>query len=257
MVINGLLSEERLLDALTRTLGLKAKLGFHRKSIDEMFLPKEDAMARIGEEDNKKIYDEITDKSITLVREEEGILPISTERFKRILIVDVAGEKGGFGAMLGGGNKASDKLAEELRAKGFEVKKFVNALDKMKDLPAEEMKAAVANVYAQKAPISGLTDYYDLIINVADVNPGTVQRPVWPASKGTSDIPFYVHEVPTIFISVQCPYHLADVPQVKTYINTYDSNDRCMEILADKLVGKTEFTGVSKIDVFCGNLTDL
>lgn len=84
-----------------------------------------------------------------------------------------------------------------------------------------------------------------------------MQRPVWPASKGTPDIPFYVHEVPTIFISVQCPYHLADVPQVKTYINTYDSNDRCMEILADKLVGKTEFTGVSKIDVFCGNLTDL
>ena len=253
---NGLLSEERLNDAITRTLGLKAKIGLHKKTIDEMFLPKEEAMARIGEPHNVKLYDEVTDKSITLVKEEEGVLPISPEKFKRVLIVDIKGEEGGFGAMLGGGFKASDKLLEVLKEKGYQVEKFISPIDRIKELPPTEMKAAVANVYAQKAPIKGLTDNYDLIINVVDVNPGTVQRPVWPASKGTPDIPFYVHEVPTIVISVQCPYHLADIPQAKTYINTYDSNDRCMEILAEKLEGNSEFKGVSKIDVFCGNLLD-
>ncbi|HFM7441346.1 TPA: beta-hexosaminidase, partial [Enterococcus faecium] len=84
------------------------------------------------------------------------------------------------------------------------------------------------------------------------VNPGTVQRIVWPASKGTPDIPFYIHEIPTIFVSVQCPFHLADVPQVKTYINTYDGKQETLEILVDKLMGLSEFKGVSPIDAYCG-----
>ena len=83
-------------------------------------------------------------------------------------------------------------------------------------------------------------DKYDLIINVADVIPNTDQRIQWPASKGTPDIPFYVNEVPTIFVSVKCPFHLADVPQVKTYINTYDDSDITLEALVQKLVGKSE-----------------
>ena len=74
----------------------------------------------------------------------------------------------------------------------------------------------------------------------------------WPPSKGTPDIPFYVNEIPTIFISVKCPFHLADVPQVKTYINTYDDNQQTLEALVEKLVGNTEFKGISPVDAFCG-----
>jgi beta-N-acetylhexosaminidase len=120
-------------------------------------------------------------------------------------------------------------------------------------LPEEERMAAIANVYAQKRPITDLTEHYDLIINIANVNHGgTVQRIVWPASKGTPDIPFYIHELPTIFISVQYPYHLADVPQVKTYINTYDSKKQTLELLVEKLMGRSEFNGESPVDAYCG-----
>ena len=110
------------------------------------------------------------------------------------------------------------------------------------------------NVYAQKRPISDLTDNYDLIINVANVAPNTHQRIEWPASKGTPDIPFYVNEVPTIFVSIQCPFHLADVPQVKTYINAYDGKESTLKALVEKMVGRSEFTGVSPVDAFCGLL---
>ena len=119
-------------------------------------------------------------------------------------------------------------------------------------LPPEERMAATANVYAQKRPITDLTDNYDLIINLASVNPNTDQRIHWPASKGTPDIPFYVNEVPTIFISLQCPFHLADVPQVKTYINAYDNKDVTFTALVDKMLGRSEFKGVSPVDAFCG-----
>lgn len=87
---------------------------------------------------------------------------------------------------------------------------------------------------------------------MANVNPSTVQRIVWPASKGTPDIPFYIHELPTIFVSVQCPYHLIDVPQVQTYINTYDGKEETLESLVSKLMGESKFKGVSPVDAFCG-----
>ena len=119
-------------------------------------------------------------------------------------------------------------------------------------LPKEDMGAALGNVYAGKRPIAELTSKYDLIINLADVGASVDQRLQWPPSKGTPDIPFYVNEIPTIFVSVQCPFHLADVPQVKTYINTYDSKDYTLKALVDKMMGRSEFKGVSPVDAFCG-----
>ena len=87
---------------------------------------------------------------------------------------------------------------------------------------------------------------------MAKVVPNPDQRIQWPASKGTPDIPFYIHEVPTIFVSVNSPFHLADVPQVQTYINCYDDQQDTLEALVDKMLGRSEFKGQSPVDAFCG-----
>ena len=147
---------------------------------------------------------------------------------------------------------AIEILKELLEAKGFDVEIWESQVEKAMKLPKEEMAKALANVYAGKRPIAELTSKYDLIINVANVNPSVDQRLQWPPSKGTPDIPFYVNEIPTIFVSVKCPFHLADVPQVKTYINTYDDNEQTLEALVEKLVGNSEFKGISPVDAFCG-----
>ncbi|HAQ3933838.1 TPA: beta-hexosaminidase, partial [Enterococcus faecium] len=44
----GIISEERLRDALRRILGLKAKLGLHKKEKNKILLPKQEAMEKIG-----------------------------------------------------------------------------------------------------------------------------------------------------------------------------------------------------------------
>lgn len=250
---NGVITEDRLQEALTRILGTKAALGLHKKIKTEIMPPKEEALAKIGLPENKKIAEEVADKAITLVKNNEDIFPISPAKQKRVLLVDIKGVEDGFGALIGGGGpKPSEMLKERLEAEGFEVSIWESAMDKIMKLPEEEMKAAIANVYAQKRPISELTDNYDLIINLAVVNPNTDQRIQWPASKGTPDIPFYVQEVPTIFISLLSPFHLADVPQVQTYINTYDSKDFTVDVLVEKMLGRSEFVGVSPVDAFCG-----
>ena len=250
---NGIITDERLNEALTRILGTKAALGLHKKAKTEIMQPKEEAMAKIGLPENKAIAAEVADKGIVLVKNTQDIFPISPENHKRVLLVDVKGTEGGFGALIGGqGPKPSQIMKEMLEKEGFEVSIWESPADKIMKLPPEERMAAIGNIYAQKRPITDLTDNYDLIINLASVNPNTDQRIQWPASKGTPDIPFYVNEVPTIFISVQCPFHLADVPQVKTYINAYDNKDFTLSSLVDKMLGRSEFVGVSPVDAFCG-----
>ncbi|HEY4549273.1 MAG TPA: glycoside hydrolase family 3 N-terminal domain-containing protein, partial [Bacillus sp. (in: firmicutes)] len=239
----GIITEERLQEALERILGLKASLGLHKKAKTQILPPREEALAKIGLPENKALFKEVADRAITLVKDKQDIWPVTPEKYKRVLLVDVKGVQGGFGAMLGGKEKVVDIMKELLEAQGFEVTVWESTEEKIMKLPEEERAAAIANVYAQKRPITELTEHYDLIINLANVNPGTVQRIVWPASKGTPDIPFYIHEVPTIFVSVQYPYHLADVPQVKTYINVYDSRKQSLEVLVDKLMGRSEFKG--------------
>src|SRR5699024_8000685 len=122
----------------------------------------------------------------------KDLFPVTPERYKRILLVPVSGLKGGFGAMIAGNKpKAHDHLKALLEERGHEVSIWESSEDKIMKLPEEERGAAIANVYAQKQPISNLTDNYDLIINVGDVNSGgTIQRTIWPAPKGTPDSPF-------------------------------------------------------------------
>ena len=66
------------------------------------------------------------------------------------------------------------------------------------------------------------------------------------------NVPRYVCSIPTIFVSTENPYHLLDVPMVKTYINTYGVNEFTLPCLVDKLMGRSAFSGVSPVDPFCG-----
>lgn len=251
---NRIVTEERLEAALTRILGLKASLGLHKKAKTEIMMPKEEAMKQIGRPENVALFKEVADRAITLVKDKQDIWPVTPEKYKRVLLVNVKGSESAFGKLISGGKaKPVEILRDELVAKGFEVEIYESPMDKVFKLPEEEQMKHIMNAYAAKRPIKELTDKYDLIINVANVAMGdVVQRMVWNALKGTPDIPFYVHEVPTIFVSVNSPFHLADVPQVKTYINAYDGRKGTIEALVEKMMGQSEFKGIDPVDAYCG-----
>lgn len=250
---NGALTRERLDEAVTRTLGLKARIGLHKKAKEEILEPKEQALAKIKLPENLAVAEELSDRAVTLVKDtDDGVLPISPEKHKRVLIVPISGPKNPMAH--GKGPKGSELLAEKMRERGYEVELYESLTDKQSRMTDEEFAKVVVGAYAGKAPISAMTDKYDLVISAAQVN-GLMQpteRVYWPASKGTPDIPWYVHELPTVFVSFACPYHLADVPQVKTFVNAYDGYEHTVTAVLDKLEGKSEFQGTPSTDVFCG-----
>ena len=50
-------------------------------------------------------------------------------------------------------------------------------------------------------------------------------------------------ELPVVGISVNKPTMLADCPMLRTYINTYDSNDDTMDALVEALLTKNHLSG--------------
>lgn len=250
---DGRLTRERLDEAVTRTLGLKARIGLHKLAKEEILEPKDQAMAKIKLPENVAVAERLSDRAVTLVKDtDDGVLPISPDKHKRVLVVPISGPKNPMAH--GKGPKGSELLADKLRERGYEVDLYESLTDKQSRMTDEEFAKAVVGAYAGKAPISAMTDKYDLVISAAQVN-GLMQpteRVYWPASKGTPDIPWYVHELPTVFVSFACPYHLADVPQVKTFVNAYDGYEHTVTAVLDKLEGKSEFQGTPSTDVYCG-----
>ena len=250
-VQRGIISNERLNEATYRILATKACMNLHKLKKTERVVPKTE-LEKIGCSEFRKISDEVSDKGITLVKNLDNVLPLNPQKHKRILLVPQASENP-FAMFMPKRKTPFESLKELLEKEGFEVTVYQSVIERAKSLPPAEAAKSIFNVYANKTPVSNITDNYDVIIQVAHViDHGTVQRINWSLSKGTPDIPWYVHELPTIFVSLFCPFHLADVPQVKTYINCYDKNDNTLAALVNKLVGKSQFTGRSTVDAFCG-----
>ena len=260
----GVLTEERLRDALRRILALKAVVGLDQFTLDKF--PAKEGLAQIGKPEYKEITKEVADKSITLVKHTEDIFPVTPEKYKRILLVPIGPNPNPSlvrAGMVADGSKLKKQLMEKLQAKGFTVEEYIDPVAKMvkmlETLPADQDPIKLLNkgnkgAYGNKQKVSSLTDNYDLVICFANVSSTmrTTQRLEWAISKGGWDNPWYVNEIPTIFASFNCPFHLVDVPQIKNFINCYDANEATVDAFLEKITGESDFTGVSPVDAFCG-----
>ncbi len=254
----GIISEARMVEALTRILGLKASKGMHKMSAEELCGTDEALAAALRNPEFKAVAPAISKDCLTLVKyKDEGVLPLSPEKTKRVMIVQVKGAEGPMAALaamaMGGGpgkRTPAEKLRDRLIEKGFDAFIYVSPLEKiLADVKAG--KPFNLNIYfAGKNAISEFTAGQDLVITLFNVANG---HPAFGMSKGGGEIPWYVHEIPVVGISVNKPTMLADAPMLRTYINAYDSNDDTMDALVDALLaGPEAFKGTDPIDSHCG-----
>jgi beta-N-acetylhexosaminidase len=255
---NGVISEERMVEALTRILGLKAAKGMHKKSVEELTATDEALAAALQNPEFKAIAPAISKDCLTLVKyKDEGVLPLNPEKTKRVMIVPIKGLPNPMMALaamaMGGGapkKTPAEKLRDRLIEKGFDAYIYESPIDKIQKMIAAGEKPSLNLYFAGKHAIADFTAENDLVISLFDVAGG---HPSFGLSKGGGEIPWYVHELPVVGISVNKPTMLADVPMLRTYINTYDSNDDTMDALVDALVsGPEAFKGSDPIDSFCG-----
>ena len=255
---NGVISEDRMTEALTRILGLKAAKGMHKKSVEELTGTDEALVAALQNPEFKAVAPAISKDCLTLVKyKDEGVLPLSPEKTKRVMIVHIKGVPNPMMALaalaMGGGapkKTPAEKLRDRLIEKGFDAYIYESPIEKIQKMVAAGEKPSLNLYFAGKHAIADFTSENDLVISLLDVANG---HPSFGLSKGGGEIPWYVHELPVVGISVNKPTMLADVPMLRTYINTYDSNDDTMDALVDALLtGPEAFKGSDPIDSFCG-----
>ncbi|MBC5995408.1 glycosyl hydrolase family 3 [Romboutsia ilealis] len=238
---NGVLTEERLNEAVTRVLAFKAMLKLHTKKANGTLVPKEEGLSVIGCDEHKEVAKDIADKAITLVKNTKNQLPITPETHKRIMLYTV--DNSGFAPNKVDKAALKDRVKAKLEAQGFEVTLF----DPAAGLNGKQLLAMT--------PIKEFVDSFDavmLFVNVGGFSQSNVRRISWAMPMGP-DIPWYVTELPTVCVSVFNPFHLIDVPMVPTYINAYTDNDATLDLVIEKIMGKSEFKGVSSVDAFCSS----
>jgi len=220
---NGIITEERMTDALRRILGLKAKLNLPQKKEENHLQKDKSELDIIGSEEHLQMRADAADKGITLVKDTHNNLPISPETHKRIRLYFLEGEKGG---ILGSDSTVLTNIVEELESRGYEV-----------------------TVNDGSTRVKGSTLKYreevDLALEVADIIGYGAQnnyRIQWGTAM-SNEVPWFVYEVPTVFVSLNFTTHLHDATMVKTYVNAYHDNIENIKQFIDKLEGKSEFKG--------------
>lgn len=228
---NGILSEKRLLDANRRILALKAALKLHEKKATGTLVPSEDSLEVLKSKQHIEWAKELADRSITLVKDTQKLLPIDAERYPKVLL-EIMGD-------FPSNERVLKQVKEELEKKKFQV--FV--------YEKENFEVGVDNVKTFK-------EKYDLVIyigNVENASNQTTNRLNWYTFWGQgNNVPWFANEIPVLFISVANPYHLLDVPMIKTYINCYSNNEFVIESVVNKITGNSEFKGKNPVDPFCG-----
>lgn len=231
----GILSEERLDEALTRILAAKASMKLHEKQKNGTLAPNRDDLSIIGCEEHKKWAKECADKSVTLVKDTQNLLPISPKTHKRVLF-EIMGK-------CPSEERVAKRFIEDMEKEGFEMIRYEEEVFDF----SKPMRFETVNEFRSK---------YDLVIyigNVENASNKTTNRLNFHAPFGAgNNIPWFVEVVPTMFISLQNPYHLLDVPMIKTYINAYSNHDMMIDTVVEKILGKTPFEGKNPVDPFCG-----
>lgn len=242
---SGVITEERLQDAVLRILALKASLGLHNTPREDL-VPTPEALAVIGSAEHHAIAAEIADKTVTLVKDTQGNLPLTPSTHKRIRLYGVSGQADFTGT---DPNGFLEIARDELEKAGFEVHEFKNA--KQRAAEGEE-NVYFHTVMADEAN-ERYAEKYDAAIVFANVT-GFAQeasvRIIW-STPMAAEIPWYVTEVPTVFVSLAQPNHLIDVPMVKTMIHAHAPSREAISAAVDKIQGLSPFTGTFNDNVWC------
>ena len=247
----GKVTEQRLDEAVTRILATKASLHLPEKQAEGKLVPGAEALAVVGCEKHKAWAKEVADKAVTLVRDQQNLLPISPKKFRRVYL-----------NVIQKSNDPGDPFVQRWRTlfekEGFEVtvrdrRTTIVPADFMNPNLPPEKGMLLHEMYRSVAEMKQSYDLYVYICNMQNASNNTTLRLNWNVTFGLGDdAPWLTSEIPVMMISTAYPYHLFDAPMIETYINAYSGEPDFCHAVIDKIMGRSTFVGISPCDPFCG-----
>ena len=241
----GILTEERLSDALHRVLGLKAHLHLNEKVV---CYPNQAALDCIGCAEHQDYTKQAADSCITLVKDTRRYLPINPAQKKRVFLVYVGSTPTSKGYQ---GDPVKQVLIEELERAGFEVDACPNYHDLEVENGVSPMNFIKMLNHDTRADFIANHDFALLVINIKGYAQENEVRVRWSINH-SMELPWYNEEIPTVGMSLNYTNHLIDVPQLHAFINAYAPNRTHIRAAIEKMTGASEFEGKANDLVFCG-----
>ena len=241
----GIVTEERLSDALHRVLGLKARLRLYEDSVR---YPDPKLLEEVGCEEFRRYTAEAADRGVTLVKDTRKLLPINPAEKRRAFLVYVRSTPN---SKADAGDGVRERITEELERVGFAVTQCPSFYDLENEQGPNPMN------FVRMMQIGPREDYpknYDVIfvfINIKGYAQKNVERLSW-SSGHSREMLWYTEELPTVGVSLNYTNHLVDCANIHTFINAYGPNTENIRAAAEKIAGLSAFHGTADDTVFCG-----
>lgn len=221
-VKNGELPIERVKDAVKRILTMKMRA--------RLFEDEEEVLKTVENSgDIEQISNEIAEKSITLIRNTQNLIPLKMKKGSKFLIINMQRNRDDMG--IPAYMRHIDVLTEELKKRGF--------------------KADVVSGYGiDHTQLEKDKDQYDCILINSRINShnylGGTLRINWDNImafwRGVA-----VDHPCVIFASFGDPYKLYEFPFLKTYINAYSHDEATFRAYVSAILGENEISGKSPV----------
>ena len=248
---SGILTVERLDEAVTRILATKASLHLPERKAAGTLVPGPEALKTVGCETFKAWADEVADKAVTLVHDRQKLLPISPQKYRRVYLNVIQKSTDPADALVCHWKKLFEDEGFEVTVRDRRVT-IVPADFADPNMPPEKQYM----MYEMYRGVEEMKKNYDLYVyevNMQNASNNTTLRLNWNVTFGLGDdAPWLASEIPVMMISTAYPYHLFDAPMVDTYINAYSAERAFTRAVMDKIMGRSEFKGVSPVDPYCG-----
>ena len=221
-VKNGIISEQRINASTLKVLKMKERLGLHKNKIISM----DDTHMSVGKKSNFDLASEIGNRSITLVKNNDNILPLEPKSNDTFYIVDLYD---------GANNHNESIVTKSLRENGYKVRSF--QIDKSDSL-------IVANHILDQIPSDGL-----VLLN-AYANPVEWKENIFLPSVEADFINRLIKKCSTVIItSFGSPYLIQDFPEAPVYICAYKGSSVMQKAFLNALMGESDINGILPVTI--------
>jgi beta-N-acetylhexosaminidase len=214
-VQDSLISEARIDASLRKLLHWKFQLGlFEVRDHDVDF-----SASIVGNRDHKIISERIARESVTLLRNEKQILPLSQRKQKRILLLGVANDRSG---------TTGKSLADEMS-------KYHPSVEFMSLNPRTTAAQQQAILRAARAAdVTIVATYYTVVAGELTATPGPRERFL----KQIQDL-----TKPSVVLALGNPYTLSTMPKADAHIVAWSGHEQHVSSVAAALFGASKISG--------------
>jgi beta-N-acetylhexosaminidase len=209
-VRSGEISERRIDQSVYRILRLKERLGLFRQP----FVKEHKVDRVVGNRRHLETAEEVTERTVTLVENDAGVLPLEAGTGLRALVT-------------GWGVTTTATLGSEVRSRG---------------LAAEVLETGAAPSDAAIAGARAAAERNDVVI--------VVTNRAWSAPAQQRLVAELVASgKPVIVAAVRDPYDVAHLPSADTFVATYSYAGVSVRALAKTLFGEVNPSGLLPVDI--------